>query len=51
MKNKMAETKKLLELRKKIKGKKPNFIRQDAHKHKRLARKWRKPKGIQSKMR
>lgn len=47
----MTETKKLLDLRKKIKGKKPYFIRQDAHKHKRLGKKWRKPKGIQSKMR
>jgi len=47
----MTDTKKLLELRNKIKKKKPLFIRQDAHKHKRLGRKWRKPKGIQSKMR
>ncbi len=28
-----------------------SFIRQDAHKKKRLAKTWRKPKGIQSKMR
>lgn len=41
----------LLELRKKIKRKKPNFIRQDAHKKKRLGKKWRKPKGIHSKIR
>jgi len=41
----------LLELRKQIKSKKPNFIRQDAHKKKRLAKKWRRPKGLQSKIR
>lgn len=44
-------SKELLELRKRIKAKKPVFIRQDAHKKKRLAKNWRRPKGIQSKMR
>ena len=34
-----------------MKKKKPKFIRQDAHKKGRLAKKWRKPKGLQSKMR
>ena len=43
--------KELLELRKKIKGKKPKFVRQDAHKKPRLEKKWRRPKGIHSKMR
>jgi len=43
--------KELLELRKKIKKKKPNFVRQDAHKKSRLGKKWRRPKGIHSKMR
>ena len=47
----MAESKKLLELRKKIKSKKPKFIRQDAHKHSKLSKSWRRPKGLQSKMR
>ncbi|MDO8740373.1 MAG: 50S ribosomal protein L32e [Candidatus Woesearchaeota archaeon] len=42
---------KLLELRKAIKAKKPIFLRQDYHKKKELGRKWRKPKGIHSKMR
>ncbi len=42
---------KLLELRKKIKGKKPKFVRTDIHKKKKLAVKWRKPKGRQNKMR
>jgi len=41
----------MLELRKKIKSKKPAFIRQDAHKKSRLSTAWRRPKGIQSKMR
>ncbi|MBI2129402.1 50S ribosomal protein L32e [Candidatus Woesearchaeota archaeon] len=42
---------KLLELRKAIKAKKPVFLRQDYHKKKELGRKWRKPKGLHSKMR
>jgi len=41
----------LLELRKKIKAKKPHFVRQDAHKLKKLPDHWRKPRGLQSKMR
>lgn len=47
----MTSTKELLELRKKIKKKKPNFVRQDAHKKKRLGFKWRKSRGFHSKMR
>lgn len=43
--------KELLEIRKRIKAKKPKFFRQDAHKKKRLKKVWRKPKGIHSKMR
>lgn len=46
----MAE-KKLLELRRAIKKKKPDFIRQDAHKRAKLEPHWRKPRGIHSKMR
>lgn len=41
----------LLELREKIKSKKPEFIRQESQRRKTLGRKWRKPKGIHSKMR
>lgn len=43
----------LLELRKEIKNRKPDFIRQDYKRRKRLGRKlkWRKPKGIHSKIR
>ena len=49
----MTEFKPLLELRTKIKSKKPNFIRQDYQRRKRLGRKlkWKKPKGIHSKIR
>lgn len=43
--------KELLQLRKKIKEKKPDFIRQDAHKKAKIGYKWRRPKGIDSKMR
>jgi len=41
----------MLKLRKKIKSRKPNFLRQDSHKQKEVKKNWRKPKGIQSKMR
>ena len=49
----MTELKSLLELRERIKEKKPDFIRQDYQRRKRLGRKlkWRKPKGIHSKIR
>jgi len=47
----MKDKKELLGLRKKIKDKKPTFIKQDVHKRKKLAKHWRKPKGLQSKMR
>ena len=47
----MSSIKELLELRKQIKNKKPDFIRQDAHKKKRLGGKWRRPKGLHSKIR
>ncbi|MFH0868466.1 MAG: 50S ribosomal protein L32e [Candidatus Woesearchaeota archaeon] len=47
----MMSIKELLEIRKRIKSKKPHFIRQDTHKKKRLHIKWRKPKGLHSKIR
>ncbi len=47
----MTDKKKLLEQRKDLKSKKPNFVRQDSHKKPKLGNKWRRPKGIQSKMR
>ncbi|MBW2971311.1 50S ribosomal protein L32e [Candidatus Woesearchaeota archaeon] len=45
-----ADVKRLLEVRAKRNLRKPAFIRQDAHKIKRLEKKWRKPKGVHSKM-
>ncbi|MFH1054383.1 MAG: 50S ribosomal protein L32e [Candidatus Woesearchaeota archaeon] len=41
----------LIQLRKRIKDKKPKFTRQDNHKKPKLGDKWRRPKGIDSKMR
>jgi large subunit ribosomal protein L32e len=41
----------LLEIKKKLNRKKPNFIRSDAHKKKRLGKNWRHPKGHHNKMR
>ena len=40
----------LLELRKRLKKKKPDFVRQDFHK-KRLSGRWKKPRGLHSKVR
>ncbi|HJN56632.1 MAG: 50S ribosomal protein L32e [Candidatus Woesearchaeota archaeon] len=47
----MASIKELLQIRKRIKSKKPDFLRQDHHKKSRLKKKWRRPKGLQSKVR
>ena len=44
-------TKEKVVLRNKLKKRLPSFIRQDAHKRKRLGLKWRRPRGIHSKMR
>ena len=41
----------MLGIRKKLKARKPEFIRQDYHKKPGLKRKWRKPKGLHSKLR
>ena len=43
--------KKLLEHRKRMKSKKPAMIRQDWYKKTRLAKVWRRPKGLHSKFR
>ena len=47
----MIQINTLLELRTKIKDKKPEFIRQDYGRRKRIKAIWRKPKGIHSKIR
>ena len=47
----MASIKELLDIRKQMKGKKPDFIRQDIRKKARLKIKWRRPRGLDSKMR
>ncbi|WP_406660850.1 50S ribosomal protein L32e [Methanolobus sp. ZRKC3] len=43
--------KRLFKVRKVQKAKKPNFKRADAHKYKRLDNNWRRPRGLQGKMR
>lgn len=47
----MADTKKLLETRKRLKKRKPFFLRQDRKRKKRMKGKWRRPHGLQSKIR
>ncbi len=47
----MSDINNLLKVRRNVKVKKPAFIRQDIQKKKRLKKKWRRPKGIQSKIR
>lgn len=47
----MKDTKEALELRNALKRKKPNFLRQDAHKKAKLDNNWRRPRGRHSKMR
>ena len=47
----MDDIKNLLEVRERLKGRKPEFIRRDFHKRKRLKRNWRKPTGLDSKVR
>jgi len=40
-----------VKLRQRIKAKKPRFIRQESWRYKRVKNKWRRPKGVDSKMR
>jgi len=49
--SKTLSTEELIALRKKIKSYKPEFIRHDGHKKMRLAKVWRKPRGIHNKVR
>ncbi|UCH01486.1 MAG: 50S ribosomal protein L32e [Candidatus Bathyarchaeota archaeon] len=46
-----TETRSLLRARKLLKSKKPEFVRQESWRYKRVKSSWRKPKGIDSKMR
>jgi len=48
---KKLDLKKLVELRKKVKSKKPEFRRQASWRYKRVKENWRRPRGIDSKMR
>ena len=47
----MVINKELLQLRKKIADKRPEFVRQESWRYDRLAPNWRKPKGKDNKMR
>lgn len=49
-KGKVSSTE-LLKLRESIDDKRPKFVRQESWRYERLSEKWRKPKGIDSKMR
>ncbi len=46
----MTETQRLLKVKANLKRRQPKFIRQDAHKHKRVKQVWRAPKGLHSKI-
>jgi large subunit ribosomal protein L32e len=50
-KQKALATEKALEIRRRVKAKKPEFIRQESWRYKRLKENWRRPKGIDNKMR
>jgi len=45
------ETRRLFQIRKQRKSKKPEFLRQEWFRYKKLGEKWRKPKGMHSKLR
>ncbi|MEM2111460.1 MAG: 50S ribosomal protein L32e [Candidatus Bathyarchaeia archaeon] len=51
MTNERGETSKLLAKREKEKRKKPKFQRQESWRYKRLKENWRRPRGLDSKMR
>ena len=46
-----ATTEKALELRERVKKKKPSFVRQESWRYKRLKESWRRPRGLDNKMR
>lgn len=47
----MTSVKELLDLRRQIKSHKPNFVREESWRYKRVKENWRRPKGIDSHMR
>lgn len=47
----LEEAKKAIELRRKVKEKKPDFVRQESWRYDRVDESWRRPRGIDSKMR
>lgn len=47
----MVDTKELLKLRQQVKSHKPDFVREESWRYKRVKPNWRRPKGIDSKMR
>jgi large subunit ribosomal protein L32e len=46
-----ATTEKALQLRESVKKKKPNFVRPESWRYKRLSESWRRPRGLDNKMR
>lgn len=46
-----ATTEKALQLRESVKKKKPGFVRQESWRYKRLKESWRRPRGLDNKMR
>ena len=46
-----ATAEKALELRERVKKKKPSFVRQESWRYKRLSQSWRRPRGLDNKMR
>jgi len=50
-KQEMSTKEHKLKVRERVKGKKPNFKRQESWRYKRVKKIWRKPRGIDSKMR
>jgi large subunit ribosomal protein L32e len=51
MKKQATATKRALALRERVKCKKPKFVRQESWRYKRLKESWRRPRGIDNKMR
>ena len=47
----MTDKARLLKVKANLKKRQPKFMRQDAHKHKRVKQVWRSPKGLHNKMR